>query len=329
MIYSGLPVTYSTLDSAGLMTQVSSQYDLGAIACCQFWHRGLSDIYLVETAHKAFILRVSQAHWRSHADIAFELELLDFLHHRGVPVAYPLRTLEGKLMLELAAPEGPRYAAVFVYAAGQVAVGDLNLAQGKILGETLAQVHHIGSTFRCLFQRQSLTLDYLLDASWQLILPFLQQRPQDLAYGQAAIAELKAQLGNFPQESPYWVPCWGDPHSGNAHFTTANQITLFDFDQCGYGWRIFDIAKFWHLALRTGLSKHVRQAVLDGYQSVLALTTEELAALNAFTQVAHIWVWGIGVTHAKVHNYSRLDDFFFTQRLEQLKSLRSHDWQLF
>jgi Ser/Thr protein kinase RdoA (MazF antagonist) len=323
------PVIYSTLSSAGLVEHVLPHYSLGTVTRCQFWCRGMSDVYQVETAEQSYILRVTHAHWRTKADIDFELDLLAFLHQRQLPVAYPLRTTTGQLSVELDAPEGKRYAALFIYAPGAIAIGDLNLKQGRILGETLAKVHHVGLDFHSEHQRQALTLQHLLDDSFQVMTPFLQHRAHDLDYIDGAIAQIKLQLHDFPRERPFWVPCWGDPHSGNAHFTDSNQITLFDFDQCGYGWRIFDISKFWHIALSTGISKHIRQAFLDGYQSVEAITPYELDALQAFTQAAHLWMWSINLTWTNVHNTSRLDDFYFTQRLEQLKFLRSSEWQLF
>jgi len=115
----------------------------------------------------------------------------------------------------------------------------------------------------------------------------------------------------------------------NAHFTPTGEVTLFDFDQCGYGWRAFDIAKFLQVSLRTGISKQVREAFLSGYQTVCELTEKELASLQALTQTAHLWVWAISLNAARLHNYSRLDESYFTQRLEQLKRLKSPDWQLF
>ncbi|MEB3830022.1 phosphotransferase [Phormidium sp. CCY1219] len=296
---------------------------------CQFWHRGLSDVYLVETERHPYILRVSHHHWRSKSQINFELELLDFLHQRQLSVAYPLRTNEGLLSVDIPAPEGWRYAALFPYAPGTVAVGDLNVTQSHLLGTTVAQIHQAAQAFRCESHRPPLTLEYLLDDSFAAIAPFLTHRPPDLKFLHEAIGQIKSQLYDFPTEPPYWGICWGDPHSGNAHFTHTGELTLFDFDQCGYGWRIFDIAKFWQVSLATGLSRKVREAFLNGYQTLAPLTDTELAALQPLTQTAHIWHWAINLHHARVYDYSRLDDSYFNYRLQQLKRLKSYDWQLF
>jgi Ser/Thr protein kinase RdoA (MazF antagonist) len=323
------PVIYSTLACQALVARVLPCYEIEAVTDCQFWHRGMSDVYLVETVAQPYILRVSHCYWRSKADIDFELELLDFLRSRQVPVAYPLRAKDGRLAIEIDALEGKRYASLFIYAPGEVAVGDLNPAQAHKLGETLATLHQVAAEFCSQAARQPLTIEYLLDDSLRAIAPFLQHKQDDLAYLVAAIDQIKNQLQSFPTHPPFWGICWGDPHSGNAHFTSDNAVTLFDFDQCGYGWRAFEIAKFLQKSLTTGISSKVRDAFLNGYQTVQAITELETDALQAFTQTAHIWMWAICLNHEQVHNYSRLDNRYFHHRLEQLKRLRSPEWQLF
>ena len=323
------PVVYSTLAPQALMGQVLCQYRLDKVINCQLWNRGLSDVYLVETATKPYILKVSHHHWRSCSDIQFELELLDFLHQKYIPVAYPLKTKERKLFVTIKALEGDRYAALFPYADGTVPLGDLNLTQSEVLGETLAKLHQKTVHFQTQAQRQPLNLDYLLDDAYQLIAPFLRDKPTDLAYLEKAIELIKIQLQDIPQKQPFWAVCWGDPHSGNVHFTPDNNITLFDFDQCGYGWRAFDVAKFLQVSLQAGISRKVRDTFLAGYQAVQPLTTTELNSLQAFTQTAHIWVWAININAAKIHSWCRLDRSYFSRRIEKLKRLTSKDWQLF
>lgn len=323
------PTIYSTLDSKALIADVLSLYPIGRVANCQFWLRGLSDVYVVETPASPYVLKVSHHHWRSQAEIAFELELLDFLRQRQLPVAYPLKTADGRLSIEINAPEGKRYAALFIYAPGTVAIGDLNQEQSYKLGETVARLHQEGRDFHSTVSRQPLSLDYLLDDSLQEIAPFLWHRHNDLNDVIAAIAQIKTQLEHCPIEPPFWGICWGDPHSGNVHFTPHGEISIFDFDQCGYGWRAFDVAKFLQVSLRGGLGRAVREAFVSGYQAITPLADWEVAAIPFLTQTAHIWVWAIALKASKIRACSRLNEAYFTQRLEQLKRLRSPEWALF
>ncbi|MDX2256991.1 MAG: homoserine kinase [Pseudanabaenaceae cyanobacterium bins.39] len=321
------PVTYSTLSPQALVTRVLNHYNIGHVRSCVFWIRGLSDIYLVESEHNRYVLRVSHAHWRSQSEIQFELEFLNFLHQNQIPVAYPLPTRDGKLAIEINALEGHRYAALFTYAKGAVAIGDLNKPQAQKLGETLATLHNVAQGFQCCDNRPHLTIDYLLNDSCRDLMPFLSLQGQ--AYLEDAIAQIKEQIAKLPADAPLWTVCWGDPHSGNVHFTENNEATLFDFDQCGYGWRTFDIAKFLQVTLQAGISPSVRKAFLQGYQQIHPLEEIELQSMQPLMQVAQIWSWAISVKSAIVHNHSKLDKIYFQQRLEHFKMLRSPDWKPF
>lgn len=321
------PITYSTLAPQALVERVLSRYAVGEISSCVFWMRGLSDIYLVETSDRRYVLRVSHAHWRSKTEIEFELELLAFLHKNYIPVAHPLSTQDGQLAIEISALEGKRYASLFTYAAGKIAVGDLNKVQAQRLGETLAKLHNATQDFQCHADRPHLTINHLLDDSLRDLSPFLNDAA--LLYMNEAIAQIKEQIDHLPQTCPIWCVCWGDPHSGNVHFTENDEITLFDFDQCGYGWRSFDIAKFLQVTLQAGISPSVRKAFLHGYQLAQPLEDIELKCLQPLMQVAHIWSWAISVKSAIVHNQSKLDNSYFHYRLEHFKMLRSPDWKPF
>ncbi|AFZ49110.1 putative homoserine kinase type II (protein kinase fold) [Dactylococcopsis salina PCC 8305] len=319
-------VTYSTIAPKAVTTAISSYYDLGQVKNCQFWYHGLSDIYRIETDTGFYIFRVSHHHWRSRSEIQFELEFLSFLRENKIPVASPLPTRTGELCLEIAAPEGVRYGTVFEYAAGSVPIGDLDCTQSHQLGETLAKLHQISYDFSPVSERSMLTPELIIDRSNQIIAPFLEHRPWDLQTLFSIADQVKAELQNLPQTKPFWTVCWGDPHSGNTHFTENNQLTLFDFDQCGYGWRAFDLGKFYQVSLQSGCTPKVREAVLQGYSSISPLRQIEIDCLPSLTVAAFIWAWGIHLNRAICFEYSRLDDHYFTRRLEKLKHLSSRNW---
>lgn len=328
-IEEAFPTVYSTLSPQALTHWVFAHYDIEVPKGCRFWHRGLSDVYLVETLDTSYILRISHHHWRTKTDIDFELDFLTFLHHQTLPVAAPLKSKRGQYSLEINAPEGKRYAALFPVAPGTVAIGDLNQTQAWRLGETVAQIHQASHQFKPSMQRSPLTLGYLLDQSLLSMSPFMDHQGEEWKYLQEGCAQIKTQLQELPRSQPYWTVCWGDPHSGNVHFTTDNQLTLFDFDQCGYGWRAFDVAKFLQVSLQSGLSRLVRDAFIKGYSHIQPLTPLELNSLQSLTQMAYIWAWAIHLESVKLYDYSRLDSHYFTHRLQRLKQLRSPDWQLF
>jgi Ser/Thr protein kinase RdoA (MazF antagonist) len=111
--------------------------------------------------------------------------------------------------------------------------------------------------------------------------------------------------------------------------TAENAMTLFDFDQCGHGWRAFDLAKFLQVSLQSGLHRRVRQAFIEGYEQVARLTAIERSSLQSLTVAAYIWSWAIGLDRIRRTDYSRLDDSYFTARLATLKRLKTPEWELF
>ncbi|MDR9403545.1 MAG: phosphotransferase [Halothece sp. Uz-M2-17] len=322
-------VTYSTIALEAVTAAIMSHYDIGEVRSCQFWYHGLSDIYRIETLNNCYIFRISHHHWRSRSEIQFELEFLTFLRHHQLPVASPLPTDTGELCLEIIAPEGERYGTLFEYAEGSVPVGDLDCTQSHRLGETVAKLHQASYHFSPLSQRSALTSELMIDPSVGLIASFLENRPWDLETLSAIAQRTKAQLQNLPQTAPFWTVCWGDPHSGNVHFTDNNQLTLFDFDQCGYSWRAFDLAKFRQVSMQAGCSPKIRQAFLHGYQNIAALTPLEHDCLPALTTAAYLWAWGIHLNRAMSFEYSRLDERYFTRRLEHLKQLHTDHGGMF
>lgn len=97
-----------------------------------------------------------------------------------------------------------------------------------------------------------------------------EYRKTDIEYLQKQVEKVKKQLEEFSLSLsvPFYGICVGDVHSGNAHFTKNNEPTLFDFDQCGYGWRAFDIAKFLHVAIRQKINVAVINSFIEGYQTI-------------------------------------------------------------
>ncbi|OKH19441.1 homoserine kinase [[Limnothrix rosea] IAM M-220] len=329
MICADFPVIYSTLSAIALVERVLPLYGLVDIERCELWHRGLSDIYLVQSSDELRVLRVSHHHWRSRVDIDFEIEFLNFLAEHQMPVAAPIATSQGDFVVEVGAPEGTRYATLFPFAPGEIGLGGWTVEQSTKLGQVVAKIHQISADFSCEHPRQPLDLTYLLDESLSYILPFLGDRPNDGQFLETTAENIRKKLANFSTEKPFWTVCWGDAHSGNVHFTKDQQITMFDFDQCGYGWRAFEIGKFFQAALTTGMRRNVREAFVAGYKSSTPFTEAEEYALQSLTQLAYIWSWRISLQHILLFNNSQLDRHYFLKRIERLRTLSTRDWQLF
>ena len=324
MSQSFIPVIHSIPSGVALIENVLPNYCISNSRGCKLYKRGLNDTYLVETEQQRYILRVYRHGWRNQQEIDFELELLAFLHAQNQPVAYPIARNDGGFTTEIIAPEGTRYAAVFSYAPGRAVEEKLDDIQSSRLGEALAKIHLTLDKFQSSFSRPHLNSEYLLDWSMKAITPLYKHRESDIDYLQKQVDKIKSQIETFklPFSAPAYGICVGDVHSGNAHFTEQNLPTLFDFDQCGYGWRAFDIGKFLHVALRMKIEVKVRNSFIEGYQAIRKLEDAELASIPVFVKAAHIWVMGINTNAVgDVLPYGWFTDDWLDGRLGMLRSL--------
>lgn len=332
MCSAPIPVIHSIPSGEALIEHVLQHYPMGIRIDCRLYKRGLNDTYLVETEQDKYILRVYRRGWRTKQEIDFELELLAFLHEQNMPIAYPISRKDGNFTLELAAPEGNRYATVFSYAPGRAVNEKLNTRQSRRLGEVLATLHEKMDDFQSNFSRPALSDEYLLDYSMEAIESLFGYRHSDINYLQKQVEKAKARLAELqlPSEAPSYGICVGDVHSGNAHFTELDEPTLFDFDQCGYGWRAFDIGKFMHVTHAWKIDTSIRKAFLDGYHAIRQLSAAELASIFVFTQVAHIWVMGINCQVAgEVVPYGHFTDEWFDSKLALLHQLDTSELDMY
>jgi Ser/Thr protein kinase RdoA (MazF antagonist) len=69
-------------------------------------------------------------------------------------------------------------------------------------------------------------------------------------------------------------------------------MTLLDFDFCGPGWRVFDVATYLHAAQDERSTEATGRAFLAGYQEVRTLVDWELAAIPPFVAVRELFRLG-------------------------------------
>jgi len=311
--------TYSQLSSDSVGQLVVSKYDLPEVIDCKFYVLGLHDNYLIECKSKKYILRIYRSDWRSEQEIQFELELLAFLGAENMPVATPLSTTTGELCSQIDAPEGKRIAALFTYAEGHTPGKEITLEQSALLGKVVANVHGATEQFETTSSRQILDIPYLLDESIIAISQFLDAEAQN--YLNTLQNRLVKELPYLPQVGGAYGICIGDVNSTNFHISNKNNITLFDFDQCGYGYRAFEIGKFIS-SIGSAKEKHqISKAFLEGYERVRKLSDDELSAIPYYELISVIWVMAIHAYNVDRIGYKYLEKPFWDRKLAILREL--------
>ncbi|PZD95851.1 hypothetical protein DNH61_10395 [Paenibacillus sambharensis] len=293
-----LNVQYSTFDTQAVKDFIQEQYTIGTVTRCHYLLRGMNDTYLIETERGPYIFRIYRSSWRyDYETVAFELELLNYVHRTGVRVSLPVETRDKNDIHELEAPEGVRFGVLFTWAKGTAI--DMEAEEMCCrFGREAAELHSRASEFRPQSRRPDLDLHYLVDEPLKLIRKHMQDRPSELDRVERIASTLKNRVKEFSGLD--WGICHGDLHGANAHID-QNEVTHFDFDLCGYGWRAYELAVFrFTLELRYEEDKEVErrwQAFLDGYRSLRNIQECDIAAVPVFVGIRRLWLMSLSLEH--------------------------------
>jgi Ser/Thr protein kinase RdoA (MazF antagonist) len=314
---------YTRLSSESVSLLVGLYYDLTGPITCKFYQRGLHDNYLIESHDSRFICRVYRNDWRSREQVYFELELLAFAAENAAPenaapVAASLRTKNGELAFSIDGAEGSRMAALFRYADGIAPGNEISEEESALLGIAVAHIHIITETFRSVYQRPVLDIAYLLDESISAVEPFIHA--EGLAYLHALQERIHRHMPLLAKVQGLYGICIGDVNPTNFHINAAKQITVFDFDQCGYGYRAFEIGKYISSLPRKN-KPELSRAFIGGYQQVRPLSGEEIRAIPLYEMVSVIWVTAIHVYNVEFIGHKMLEEPFWDRRLKILMEL--------
>lgn len=312
------PVTHSVPSPQALVNHVLSGYAIAPVVDCRFYLQGINDTYLVTTTEAQYVLRVYCMGWRTTGNIQYELDVLNHLTKKRIPVADPVAKPDGSFVHFIDALEGRRAAVLFRFAPGRELIYDDTEARTSYeYGKAVAQIHLASSDFQAMHDRFALDSRHLITDPLSRVAPLLKHRPDDLTYIQELATFLQEWLRKHSEDLERGF-CHGDFHGGNAHMGNDG-ITFFDFDCCGVGLRAYDIAVFRWCA-RLNMKESTRwPEFLRGYQSIRCLNDSEIRATDMFVAIRHIWLLGLhaGLSHSKGSGW--LNDQYFNRHMKFLK----------
>lgn len=291
-----------------LLDLIAQNYSLPNPTSCRLHRVSWNTTYVLFAHDARFIVRVYGARWRSHAEIQYELDLLVHLAAKGCGVATPIARTDKSFLTPIPAPEGMRYAVVFTYAPGTVPqpfpLGDA--VQSEHFGRTLAQLHSAADTFTTLANRMAYTIVNLVDRPLAALEPFFMHRPADWAYLHHVAAVVHTQLDTASRLLT-WGVVHGDPFSANATLSDTNHVTWYDFDLCGPGWHLSDIANGYASAMgqeRSAAEKEaIWQSFLHGYRAKRSVGNTELRLIPVMLAANTIYFMSMNTLKAPIQGF--------------------------
>jgi Ser/Thr protein kinase RdoA (MazF antagonist) len=311
----------SSLSPQALLSEVVSHYHIPLPAECTPLVSGRHDTFLVSTGDDRFVLKVYRLGSKTRLDVLADIDALLHLGRKGASVAMPVMRRDGTYVWDLSTLRGERQALLFTCAKGK-SVSVLDARSCGLLGRALADIHNAADDYysaRVLYD-----LEHLLDDPIRMHEPLLQQRPEDWLYLQGLAQRLRERISGLPVAALDWGFCHGEFNARNNHLDEATgAVTSFDFEDCGAGFRAYDLAVFRFL-LGPGdenqSAESLWKAYLSGYAEQRPLHAIDREAITLFVLMRPLWILGnIVRTHTPRPDGGLPNPGFFNQMLEFLQ----------
>ncbi len=253
-----------------------------------------SFIYEFSRPDGDFILRIGHSTRRTPEWIAGEVDWINYLADGGARVARAILSANGNLVEAIADGHGDHFlVTAFEKAPGGPAwEQDLPPDFVQHYGQVLGRIHR-------------LTKDYTpTNPAWRRFewnapgnLEIAEWLPDSEAAVRQKFAALMPYFDSLPKDRESYGLIHQDAHGGNF-FVHNGQLTLFDFDDCVYGWFIYDIAMvfFYELMWKTDDRAAVEtfcNAFLAGYRRENQLAPQWLAAIPYFLKLREIDLYAL------------------------------------
>jgi Ser/Thr protein kinase RdoA (MazF antagonist) len=220
-------------------------------------------------------------------------------HEAGLPVPEPVATLEGELLTRIATPGVPegRLVSLMRWVDGRKRTTGFRPAHLRAWGQMVARLHAFAAGWRPPegFKRFVWDWEGLLggrgfDCSVEELVTSMPEHLQEPF--QIVSQEARAVMDGLGTGSDAYGMIHGDMYPENVLFK-AGEVVPIDFEDCGFGHWLWDIALPLCLQPWTEEWHRERDAFLEGYARVRTLPESQLRHLDLFmaAQYATVVLW--------------------------------------
>lgn len=271
---------------AGQIQELLGQWNIDEAASVSLLTVSENATFLVtdENNDQRFIIRVHRPEYHSKQEIHSELLWIKSLRQQALlNTPEPLTMGDGSLIAAFEDEGIERYLVAFEFMPGKQPDEDESLIAGfEILGATSARLHQQSRKWSLPegFSRKKWDFDSAFGArplwgDWRNA-PGLDET------GQATLEQLcevlKAKLQHYGETPDRFGLVHADLRLANL-LVDGKQLSVIDFDDCGFSWFIYDFASAVSFLETSPLLHELQQAWLRGYKSVAALSAEDEAMI--------------------------------------------------
>ena len=274
-------------------------------------------VYRVYTARGPLALRLHRAGYRSAAELQSELQWMQMLADGGITVPAPIRARDGSLFLTVDDTVIDLLSWVEGVPLSHVPDVENRPDLYRDLGRQMAQMHDLADRWSppAGFARPAWDIDGLLGQS-----PLWGRFWDNPTLTTSQAARL-ADFCEVAREKLANTTDYGLVHADlvldNVMISHAG-LHPIDFDDGGFGYRLFDLATVTHRALRTAPDGTLGHAVIEGYTDLRAIDLTQLKLFEALRACTYVgWI----ITRMKEDGAQARNTRFITEAIARIDAL--------
>ncbi|MBT4792585.1 MAG: phosphotransferase [Halobacteriovoraceae bacterium] len=219
--------------------------------------------YIYYAPQSKVYFRLTESWHRNIEQVKSELDWMFYLQTRGIDFAHPIKSKSDEYCETVESGDEKYIVSVFKEARGKriIEKEEFNDELLSNWGEIIGKMHSYTKDYKpSEVQRRS---EWNAEEYHENILKLI--RPE---HGKIyeEFNRLDKLFSTFPKDNHSYGLIHADLHTGNFHVDENNQIMSFDFDDCVYGWFIYDIVVFlWALESFNLNWERVQESILEGY----------------------------------------------------------------
>jgi len=258
------------IDYSPLLPRILSNYALDIVHHEHLRTSENTVVKLLAENGQTYALRIRKIAGPGHRQTVSELVVLrDFREHSHADLPAPVATREGQLFCSLSIGGDDYMCVVFSWVAGvHVGARDIALPHMVSMARAVSRLHRFSAAYHPPegFVRPVYDLEWFFGGkSWSANPAFVERLPPPAAgYLRAANDAVLDRLRHYPRTPASFGLIHYDLHVGNFlfHGTGANMI---DFDECGFGYYLFDLAHILFEFIDHPRFSEFREAALGQY----------------------------------------------------------------
>jgi len=274
---------------------------------------GINDIYKIVSKENQYIFKIYH-YTKEINDLEIKVKFIHYLQSNNILVSYPFKTINNQYIISVNYPEGMRFAILTNFIKGSELTYKSDY-DAYLYGRDIAKLHIVSKDFSLISKNKKYDIHQILINSQTIIENFLSKNyPNHLLFFSKFSRKLLRKLNNLNLTQQY---CHNDLHGGNVKINKKN-ISFFDFDFCGYGYIIYELAVFkWSCMI--GNRPTNWEQFIKGYESILKINTMELKYILYFVAIRDIIIMSMYINRINIIGHEIISDTYIEKRIIFLK----------